>query len=76
MSQLPVQPAWRLADCPAQQRWLWLLSDGRSREMPDAPPAADLRIVVDCENQRLPLRRCRTLAARWRARYMMLADFT
>jgi len=22
MSQLPVQPAWRLADCPEQQRWL------------------------------------------------------
>jgi RecA-family ATPase len=22
MSQLPVQPAWRLADCPDQQRWL------------------------------------------------------
>ena len=22
MSQLPVQPAWSLADCPAQQRWL------------------------------------------------------
>jgi len=22
MTQLPVQPAWRLADCPEQQRWL------------------------------------------------------
>ena len=22
MSQLPVQPAWRLADCPEHQRWL------------------------------------------------------
>src|ERR1700687_3057810 len=22
MSLLPVQPAWRLADCPEQQRWL------------------------------------------------------
>jgi hypothetical protein len=22
MSQLPVQSAWRLADCPEQQRWL------------------------------------------------------
>jgi len=22
MSQLPVQLAWRLADCPEQQRWL------------------------------------------------------
>jgi RecA-family ATPase len=22
MSQLPVQPAWRLADCPEQERWL------------------------------------------------------
>ena len=22
MSPLPVQPAWRLADCPEQERWL------------------------------------------------------
>jgi len=59
---------------PAQQRVLWLLTDGRSRELPDAPGHADRRIVVDCEQQRAALGRCRLLAQQWQAEYRMLED--
>lgn len=59
---------------PAQQRWLWLLTDGRSREQPNAPQHADVRIVVDCEQQRIALGRCRVLAEQWRAEYVALAE--
>lgn len=56
-------------DDPAQQRWLWLLTDGRSDALPSPPLHADVRIVVDCERQRIALGRCRALAQRWRAIY-------
>jgi magnesium chelatase subunit ChlD-like protein len=59
---------------PAQQRVLWLLTDGRSRELPDAPPQAERRIVVDCEQQRVALGRCRQLAQQWHAEYRALHD--
>jgi magnesium chelatase subunit ChlD-like protein len=59
---------------PAQQRWLWLLTDGRTRERPDAPVHADVRIVVDCERQRGALGRCVGLAEDWGAEYFRLED--
>jgi magnesium chelatase subunit ChlD-like protein len=59
---------------PAQQRVLWLLTDGRSRELPDAPAQAERRIVVDCEQQRVALGRCRQLAQQWQAEYRALND--
>jgi magnesium chelatase subunit ChlD-like protein len=60
---------------PLQSRWLWLLSDGRSRDTPAAPAAAAMRVVVDCESQRVPLRRCRLIAQRWGAHYLSLEEF-
>jgi magnesium chelatase subunit ChlD-like protein len=59
---------------PAQQRWLWLLTDGRSRELPPPPQHADRRIVIDCELQRVPLGRCRIIAQQWQADYHTLSD--
>ena len=57
---------------PAQQRWLWLLSDGRSDERPAAPAQADVLTVVDCEQQRIRLGRCAILASAWNADYLTL----
>lgn len=61
---------------PAQSRWLWLLTDGRSPESPSRPAAADVAVVIDCEQHRAPLQRCRALAERWRAHYLDLTDFS
>ncbi|MFT3931082.1 MAG: VWA domain-containing protein [Spongiibacteraceae bacterium] len=60
---------------PEQQSWLWLLSDGRSNETPERPSAADVLIIIDCEQQRIALNRCRTLAEAWRADYQTLDDW-
>jgi len=54
----------------ARQRWLWLLTDGRTSESPVRPEAADVACVVDFEAARIPLHRARQLAERWQARYL------
>lgn len=54
---------------PAQQRWLWLLTDGRSAETPARPAWADHIVVIDVERHALPLGRCRQLAQAWGAEY-------
>lgn len=59
---------------PRQQRWLWLLSDGRSDELPQRPAHADVVQIVDCERQRIALQRCRVLAERWQADYRTLDE--
>ncbi len=59
---------------PAQERWLWLLTDGRTRERPDAPGHADVKIVIDCERERIALGRCVELARHWEAEYFLLGD--
>ncbi|MGO4326078.1 hypothetical protein AB4Z49_03235, partial [Cupriavidus sp. M-11] len=56
---------------PAQQRWLWLLSDGRSPEQPVRPHRADAVMVVDFEQQAVALGRCRELAAAWDGEYLL-----
>lgn len=56
---------------PAQQRWLWLLSDGRSSEQPARPRWADAVMVVDFERQAVPLGRCRRLAEDWEGEYLV-----
>ncbi len=58
-----------LARHAASQRWLWLLSDGRTRESPARPASADRAVVIDFESARAPLRRAAALAARWGADY-------
>ena len=60
---------------PAQQRWLWLLTDGRSREWPAAPAHADVKVVIDCERQKIALGRCGELAEYWGAEYSLLEDW-
>lgn len=61
---------------PAQQRWLWLLSDGRSPEQPERPAAVEFAAVVDFEGNRrgIALGRCRQLAEHWGADYHRADD--
>jgi magnesium chelatase subunit ChlD-like protein len=48
-------------------RRLWLLTDGRSLEQPDAPSAADHIVVVDFDDPLHPVGRSATWARRWGA---------
>lgn len=59
---------------PEQQCWLWLLSDGRSHEKPTRPAHADIVQVIDCEQQRIALHRCRDIADLWQADYHTLEN--
>jgi magnesium chelatase subunit ChlD-like protein len=52
---------------PAQQRWLWILTDGRSGDQPVRPLHADEVVFVDFERETVRLGRCRTLADAWGA---------
>jgi magnesium chelatase subunit ChlD-like protein len=53
---------------PAQQRWLWILTDGRTRDQPARPLAADEVVFVDFERDSIRLGRCEALAEAWGAR--------
>ena len=69
-----VRQAGRLLEgSRARERWLWLLTDGRSREQPPRP-AAEVACIVDFESARVPLRRAQALAERWEARYLAAHD--
>jgi magnesium chelatase subunit ChlD-like protein len=61
---------------PQQTRWLWLLTDGRTLEAPTRPRAVDTVVIVDCDQRRMRVGQCRTLARRWHADYRDLAEFT
>ena len=52
---------------PAQQRWLWILTDGRSGDRPARPRHADEVVFVDFEREAIRLGRCRALADAWGA---------
>ncbi|CAE6814306.1 hypothetical protein R69619_05811 [Paraburkholderia nemoris] len=52
---------------PAQQRWLWILTDGRSGDQPARPRHADEVVFVDFERAAIRLGRCQTLADAWGA---------
>lgn len=54
---------------PLQQRWLWVLTDGRTSESPPRPRWAHHVVVVDLERQAVALARCRALAQAWGAEY-------
>ncbi|WP_313077280.1 VWA domain-containing protein [Melaminivora sp.] len=56
------------------QRWLWLLTDGRTRERPARPRHADWLCVIDFDTARPPLGRAPALAAAWDARHLRAAD--
>jgi magnesium chelatase subunit ChlD-like protein len=69
---LGVQHAQQLlARSAARERWLWLLTDGRSNECPARPESAEVVYVVDFETSRVPLRRAEALAADWRASHFL-----
>ncbi|MDR6408937.1 UNVERIFIED_ORG: magnesium chelatase subunit ChlD-like protein [Burkholderia sp. 1595] len=53
---------------PAQQRWLWILTDGRSSDQPTRPLDADEIVFVDFEREAIRVGRCETLADAWDAR--------
>lgn len=50
---------------PAQTRFVWLLSDGRTTQLPPRPRHADHVIVVDLERAAVRVGRCRALARAW-----------
>lgn len=58
----------------AAPRTLWLLTDGRSLEQPGAPAAADHLVIVDFDDPRRPLGRCRQWAERWGAEWRLPAS--
>ncbi|WP_233855005.1 vWA domain-containing protein [Paraburkholderia sp. HD33-4] len=53
---------------PAQQRWLWILTDGRTRDEPARPADADEVVFVDFDRGAIRLGRCEVLADAWGAR--------
>lgn len=55
---------------PAQQRHLWVLTDGRTSEHPVCPPHAQRIHVVDFETGALRLGRCAALAQAWGATHI------
>lgn len=59
---------------PGQQRVLWLITDGRTHERPERPPAADDIVLVDCEGDVPALGRCARLAREWGATYTRPED--
>lgn len=59
-----------LAKHDSAQRWLWLLTDGRSTESPTRPPGVDMATVVDFEAGPGALGRAASLAAAWRAAHV------
>jgi magnesium chelatase subunit ChlD-like protein len=61
---------------PAQQRWLWVLSDGRSRDVPQRPAVADQIVFVDFETGAVRLGRCAQLAREWGAAWCTPGDLT
>jgi magnesium chelatase subunit ChlD-like protein len=52
---------------PLQQRWLWVLTDGRSSDLPARPDGADHIVLVDFERGAIRLGRCATVAQAWDA---------
>ena len=55
---------------PSQRRWLWVLTDGRTNEKPQAPASADEIVVVDFEEGSIRAGRGKALALDWGARYI------
>ena len=53
-----------------RQGWLWLLTDGRTREQPTRPASAQQACIVDFDAGRVALHRARDLADQWQARYL------
>ena len=59
---------------PGKKIGLWLLSDGRFSLLPARPRHADFCVVVDFENQRVPLGRAAQIARLWDAEHLRAVD--
>ncbi|KUY92150.1 MULTISPECIES: VWA domain-containing protein [unclassified Burkholderia] len=59
---------------PDEQRWLWVLSDGRTRETPPRPAAADHVVFVDFDDAAVRIGQGRRLADAWGAQWMTAAS--
>lgn len=59
---------------PGKKIGLWLLSDGRFNQLPERPRYADFCVVVDFENQPLPLGRAAQIARLWDAEHLRAVD--
>jgi magnesium chelatase subunit ChlD-like protein len=59
---------------PDKKIGLWLLSDGRFSQLPACPRHADFCVVVDFENQPLPLGRAAQIARLWDAEHLRAVD--
>ena len=57
-----------------KQRWLWVLSDGRTRETPPKPAAADHVVFVDFDDAAVRIGQGRRLADAWGAQWMTAAS--
>ncbi|AYQ29902.1 VWA domain-containing protein [Polaromonas sp. SP1] len=51
--------------------WLWLLTDGRTLEQPQAPLAAQHLVIVDFDDPKKQLGRCAAWAVRWGAEHRL-----
>lgn len=51
--------------------WVWLLTDGRSLEQPQAPAAARRIVIVDFEDPARCIGRCAVWAALWGAEHRL-----
>lgn len=51
--------------------WIWLLTDGRSLEQPEAPAAAHRIVIVDFDDPARRIGRCAAWAALWRAEHRL-----
>lgn len=59
---------------PGKKIGLWLLSDGRFSQLPERPRHADFCVVVDFENQPVPLGRAAQIARLWNAEHVRAVD--
>ena len=59
---------------PDQQRWLWVLSDGRTRETAPKPAAADHVVFVDFDDAAVRIGQGRRLADAWGAQWTTAAS--
>lgn len=66
-AQLLARDARRHAD---KQRWLWVLSDGRTRETPARPDAADHVVFVDFDDAPVRIGQGARLARAWGAQWV------
>jgi magnesium chelatase subunit ChlD-like protein len=59
---------------PEQQRWLWILTDGRTHDRPARPLDVDEVVFVDFEREAIRLGCCEALADAWGARRLTPED--